>query len=191
MGSFSISKLQVNHSVDPQLPGVQCCKNEECLAALNFGLFEEKKLDSLISLDVHQALVVDVLSQLHRKSWGCRVLWPLKLCSVQPNRGKIVLNSFHLSCISILMDSPCARLNQKNNLLVWLVKLYQVGLVVHIVHLFLHYTSWLWYLWYQTWFTLIPTYCCSSSKMDIISKVVNLIVNFQGCWSSLSATPDK
>ena len=68
MGSFSISKLQVNHSVDPQLPGVQCCKNEEFLAALNFGLFEENKLDSLISLDVHQALVVDVLSQLHRKS---------------------------------------------------------------------------------------------------------------------------
>ena len=100
--------------------------------------FLKKKLDSLISLDVHQALVVDVLSQLHRKSWGCRVLWPLKLCSVQPNRGKIVLNSFHLSCISILMGSPCARLNQKNNLLVWLVKLYQVGLVVHIVHLFLH-----------------------------------------------------
>ena len=68
MGSFSISKLQVNYSVDPQLPGVQHCKNEEFLATLPLAFFKKMNLDSLISLDVHQALVVDMLSQFHRKS---------------------------------------------------------------------------------------------------------------------------
>ena len=68
MGSFSISKLQVNYSVDPQLPGVQHCKNEEFLATLLLAFFKKMNLDSLISLDVHQALVVDMLSQFHRKS---------------------------------------------------------------------------------------------------------------------------
>ena len=68
MGSFPISKLQVNDSVDPQLPGVQHCKNKEILPALPLAFFIQMNLDSLISLDVHQALVVDVLSQLHRKS---------------------------------------------------------------------------------------------------------------------------
>ena len=31
--------------------------------------------------------------------------------------------------------SPCTRLYQKNNFLVWLVQFNQVGLVVHIIHL--------------------------------------------------------
>ena len=68
MGSFSISKLQVNHSVDPQLPGVQHCKNEDFLPSPPLAFFKITNLDNLISLDVHQALVVDMLSQFHRKS---------------------------------------------------------------------------------------------------------------------------
>ena len=64
-------------------------------------------------LDGLQPLVVDVLPQLHREARGGGVLGPVELCGVEAGPG----------------------LDQQHHLLVWLLKLDEVGLVVYVVNL--------------------------------------------------------
>ena len=125
-----------------------------------------------ILLDMHQTLVVDVFSQLHWKSRRCWILWPFKFCSMQP---AITKHYMLLKQVYFSLESPCAWLYQEHYFLVRLVQFDQISLVVNIVHLILCVLFWKQLQCSHTWLTRIPTYCCNSSKMEMMSKVVNLI----------------
>ena len=122
MGSFSISELQIHHSVNPQLPGLSNHRNIKIMSI------------KPILLDMHQTLVVDVFSQLHWKSRRCWILWPFKFCSMQP---AITKHYMLLKQVYFSLESPCAWLYQEHYFLVRLVQFDQISLVVNIVHLIL------------------------------------------------------
>ena len=129
-----------------------------------------------ILLDMHQTLVVDVFSQLHWKSRRCWILWPFKFCSMQP---AITKHYMLLKQVYFSLESPCAWLYQEHYFLVRLVQFDQISLVVNIVHLILCVLFWKQLQCSHTWLTRIPTYCCNSSKMEMMSRVVNLTIDLQ------------